>query len=141
MPWVERIVQVGARGLGSARPADRQAALEFGAHVVPARDVHARGMQRVVDLVPEGAQVLFTLDVDGLDPSVMPAVIGPAPGGLSYWQVLELMLGVAARARIACFDLVEFMPDRDRDGAGALTAARLVASAVGLLARQSRARG
>jgi agmatinase len=136
MHWVERIVQVGARGPGSARPADYRAALDFGAHIVTAREVHEHGMQPVIDLVPEGSQVLFTIDCDGLDPSVMPAVLGPAPGGLGYWQVLSLLEGVAARARIACFDIVEFMPERDRDGIAALTAARLVCNALGLIARQ-----
>jgi agmatinase len=136
MHWVERIVQVGARGPGSARPADYRAALDFGAHIVTAREVQEHGMQPVIDLVPVGSQVLFTIDCDGLDPSIMPAVIGPAPGGLGYWQVLSLLEGVAARARIACFDIVELMPERDRDGIAALTAGRLVCNALGLIARQ-----
>jgi len=43
---------------------------------------------------------------------------------------------VAAKARIACFDIVEFMPERDPQGLAALTAARLVCNAIGLIARQ-----
>jgi len=136
MPFVERIVQVGARALGSARPSDYADARAFGAAIFPAREVHARGIGAVLDRIPEGAEVLVTVDCDGLDPAVMPAVIGPAPGGLSYWQTLELMHGVAAKARIAGFDLVEFMPARDPHGLAALTAARLVANAIGLIARQ-----
>ena len=65
----------------------------------------------------------------------MPAVIGRAPGGLDYWQTVGLLRGVAAKARIAGFDIVEFMPARDDGGHGALTAARLVANALGLMAR------
>jgi agmatinase len=87
-----------------------------------------------------GGNVLVTIDCDGLDPAIMPAVIGPAPGGLSYWQAVGLMRGVARKARIAGFDIVEFMPERDEQQRGALTAARLVANAIGLISRQRAAR-
>ena len=76
----------------------------------------------------------------GLDPSIMPAVIGPAPGGLSYWQAIGILEGIAAKARLAAFNIVEFLPDRDIGGLGGLTAARIVANVLGLLARQT-ARG
>lgn len=136
MPWVERIVQVGARAIGSARPDDYQDALDWGVHFVTAREVHEGGLEQVLALVPEDAQVFVTLDCDGLDPAVMPAVIGPAPGGLGYWQAVNLLHGLADKARIAGFDIVEFMPERDIQGLAALTAARLVCNAVGLMARQ-----
>lgn len=136
MPWVERIVQVGARGIGSARPKDFDDARSWGAHIIRAQELHARGIASVLDLIPEGTEVLVSVDCDGLDPSIMPAVIGPAPGGLMYWQVVELLQGVAAKARIACFDMVEFMPERDMQGLGALTAARIVCNAIGLIARR-----
>ena len=80
----------------------------------------------------------MALDVDGLDPGVVPGVIGRAPGGLSYWQMVDLIHGVAARGRIAAFSLVEFMPERDVDGLGALAAARILANVVGALARGPR---
>ncbi len=135
MHWVENIIQVGIRGTGSSRPSDYEAALDFGAQIVTAAEVHEHGIGPVIDRVPEGAQVLLTIDCDGLDPAVMPAVIGPAPGGLDYWQVVRLMRGISAKASIASFDLVEFMPERDHDGLAALLAARLVCNAVGLVAR------
>jgi agmatinase len=90
--------------------------------------------------VPAGSNVLLTLDCDGLDPTIMPAVIGPAPGGIAYWQAVGLMRGVAKKARIAGFDIVEFMPERDQQQLGALTAARLVANAIGLISRQRAAK-
>lgn len=135
MPWVERIVQVGARGVGSARESDYRDACAWGAHIIGAQEFHRRGIAPVLDLIPSRAHVLVTIDCDGLDPAVMPAVIGPAPGGLSYWQVVELLQGIAAKAVIAGFDLVEFMPDRDPNGLAALTAARLVCNAIGLIVR------
>lgn len=136
MAWIDRIVQVGARGLGSARASDYEDACRAGVTFVTAREVAAHGIQSALDAIPSGANLLITLDCDGLDPTVIPAVIGRAPGGLSYWQTIELLHGAAQRARIAAFDLVEFAPLRDINQQGALVAARLVVNAIGLIARQ-----
>jgi agmatinase len=136
MPHVERIVQVGQRAIGSARPGDFADAKAWGVIFVPARAVHEHGIAPVLDAVPAGAQVLLTLDCDGLDPTIMPGVIAPAPGGLTYWQAIGMLRGVAAKARIAAFDIVEFVPERDVAGLGALTAARIIANVLGLIARQ-----
>ncbi len=136
MPHVEAIIQVGARNIGSARPGDLADARAWGAKFFTARDVARDGIKPVLDAVPQGGNVIICFDCDGLDPSIMPGVIGRAPGGLGYWQTVELLTGIAARSRIAAFDLVEFMPDQDVDGLGALTAARMVTTALGLIARQ-----
>ncbi len=93
-------------------------------------------MWRAIDLMAEGADVVVCLDLDALDPGVMPAVIGRTAGGMSYWQVLELIGGVAEKARIAGFGMVELMPERDIDGQGALLAAQLLAGVLGVIARQ-----
>jgi agmatinase len=136
MAHVERIVQVGMRGLGSARRVEVEAAQAWGAEIVPARRVHAGGIGPVLDLIPEGARCVITLDVDGLDPSVMPAVMAPTPGGLSYTQVIDLIAGVAGRGRLVGFDLIEFVPERDPNGIAAITAARVLVNVIGALARQ-----
>ena len=82
----------------------------------------------------------MTLDCDGMDPSILPAVLAPAPGGLLYWHVLELLRGLAAKCRIVGFDLVEFMPSRDTTGLSALTAARLVCNAIAAIAASRKQR-
>ncbi len=136
MAHVVQIVQVGARGIGSARPADRADAEAAGVAFVPAGEVARSGVGRAVDLLPAGAEVVVCLDLDALDPAIMPAVIGRTAGGLSYWQVLELVAGAAGRGRIGGVGFVEFMPERDVDGMGALTAAQLLTSILGIVARQ-----
>ncbi|NJM83030.1 MAG: arginase, partial [Tabrizicola sp.] len=136
MTHVERIVQMGCRGTGSARVQDAADAMDWGVEFVPAGEVARSGVWRAVDLVPEGAEVIICLDLDALDPSVMPAVIGRTAGGLSYWQVLEAVAGVAEKARIAGVAMTEFMPERDVDGLGAMLAAQLLAGIMGIMARQ-----
>ena len=140
MGWIERIIQVGARGTGSARVSDYRDALAAGVRFFFADAVHEHGIEPVLAEVPADGNILLTIDCDGLDPAIMPAVIGPAPGGLSYWQAVGLMRGVARKARIGGFDIVEFMPERDEQQRGALTAARLVANAIGLISRQRAAK-
>lgn len=136
MAHVDRIIQVGQRGIGSARMGDLRDAVAAGVEFVPAGEVARAGVWRAVDLIPEGAEVVICLDVDALDPAVMPAVIGRTAGGLSYWQVMELVGAVAERGRIVAFDMVEFMPERDIDGMGAMVAAQLLAGVIGVIARQ-----
>lgn len=136
MDWIENIIQVGARGIGSARPQDRQDALDWGVQFFPMRDVVQHGIDAIIDSIPENSNLYIALDIDVMDPAVVPAVIGPAPGGFSYWQILEIFEAVSKRARIAGFNLVELMPSADVGGRGALVAARLVAIIMGLAARQ-----
>jgi len=136
MGHVQRIIQVGQRGLGSARSSDLEDAKKAGVQFVSSHQVHTAGVDPVLDLIEPGSNLLVTFDCDGLDPSIMPAVIGRVPGGLTYWQAVDLLRGVAKRARIASFDLAEFMPSRDVDGLGALVAGRILATMLGLIVRQ-----
>lgn len=136
MDHVERIIQVGARGIGSAGMESLKAAQDWGAHLIPAHELGSGGLQRAIDLVPVGGDVVICFDCDALDPSIMPAVIAPTAGGLNYGQALQLIKGVAGKARIVGFDLVEFMADQDANSAGARTAGQLLATVLGIIGRQ-----
>lgn len=136
MDHVERIIQVGARNIGSARPRDYADALAWGVKFFTARDIASNGMAPVTAAIPNGSNVIICFDCDALDPAIMPGVIGRAPGGLGYWQTIELLRAISGKAKISGFDLVEFMPDCDVDGLGALTAYRMVATILGLVCRQ-----
>ena len=136
MRHISRIIQVGARGTGSARPEDVRDALNWGAQIVTAEDVHRDGTGPVLELIPQGANIVICFDVDGLDPAVVPGVLARASGGLSYGQGLQLLRGAAARGRIAAVDFAEFVPEADVDAIGALAVSRLVAVIMGLAARQ-----
>jgi agmatinase len=134
MPWIRRMIQVGLRGVGSARAREVADARAWGVEIVTGEEVHRAGVARAISLVPDGAPCLVTVDSDGLDPSIMPAVMAAAPGGLLYWHVVELIRGVARKGRIVGFDLVEFVPDRDSHGLAARTAARIVCNAIAAIA-------
>lgn len=135
MGHVVGMVQVGMRGVGSARPQEIEAALRYGSHLVTAREVHAEGVEAALKHIPGGAKVVITLDCDGLDPGLMPGVAAQSPGGLTYTQAIDLIAGVGRRAHLSGFDLVELCPSAD-GGVSALTAARLVVNAIGAVVRQ-----
>lgn len=54
--------------------------------------------------------VFFTLDIDGMDPSIFPSTGTPVPGGLGWYQTLSLFEAVAKQRRIIGFDVMEFAP-------------------------------
>ena len=136
MPHVRTMVQVGARGIGSAASGDYADARARGVRFVFAEQVHRHGVGAALDAIPAGTDIAICFDADGLDPSIMPAAIGRSPGGLWYWQALDLLRGAAARGRIVGMAFVEFMAERDVDGLGALNFGRLLTEALGLVARQ-----
>jgi agmatinase len=58
-----------------------------------------------------GKQVFLTIDLDGLDPSIMPAVGTPEPGGLSWARTLEVVRVVCREsAAVPVFDVTELAP-------------------------------
>ena len=54
--------------------------------------------------------VYVTIDIDVLDPSVMPSTGTPEPGGIYWKDILSLMREVSKRCRVRGFDVVELTP-------------------------------
>ena len=54
--------------------------------------------------------VYITIDADGMDPAIMPAVGTPEPGGLSWYEMLALLRAVISARRVVGCDLVELCP-------------------------------
>ena len=139
MPWVERIIQVGQRGVGGSRGADLADARAWGVSLFSAASVRRHGVEPILAQIAPSSRCIITLDCDGLDPAVIPAVLVPQPGGLFYPDIVELLHGIAGRARIVGFDLVELVPDADVRGLGVLTASRILCVALGCIGRQQLA--
>ncbi|MDQ3880548.1 MAG: arginase family protein [Chloroflexota bacterium] len=126
MAWVERIVHVGLRGVGSATSGDVADARAAGNVLITAREVRRLGIETVFDRLPDDRRWFVALDCDGLDPSVMPAVNAPLPGGLSFDEVADLLRGLAERGTIVGMSVTELVPERDVNGLSAVAATRLV---------------
>ncbi len=133
---VENIIQVGIRGLGSARRAEVEIARDWGAKIVTARELHRDGIEAVMKHLKSSANCMITMDCDALDSGIMPAVMAPTPGGLSYTQSIDLIDAVIKKSRLVAFDMIEFVPSRDPNGMAAITAARILTYVLGCLARR-----
>lgn len=71
-----------------------------------------------------------TIDLDALDPSEMPAVGTPEPGGLHWYQLLDLFREICSRTTIVGMDVVELCPMEGQTRADFL-AAKLVYKMIG----------
>jgi agmatinase len=65
-------------------------------------------IERVVDSL--GETVYITIDVDGFEPSIMPATGTPEPGGLSWYETLALLRRVIESRNVVGCDVVELAP-------------------------------
>ena len=82
--------------------------------------------------IPANQCVYITVDADGLDPTEMPGVMAPAPGGLLFRQLAPLLRAVARRNRIVGMDLVEVAPRFDfANRISCITAGRLLLNVLG----------
>jgi agmatinase len=77
-----------------------------------------------------GPHTYLTIDLDAIDPSEMPAVGTPEPGGLHWYQVLDLVREINRRTTIVGMDVVELCPMEGQTRADFL-AAKLVYKMIG----------
>jgi len=132
MAHVGKIVQIGLRAQGSARPEDLQAARAYGAELITAYELHDIGMDAVLNRIPDGGNYYLSIDADGLDPSFMPAVDGPAPGGVTFIQARKLIHGLVKKGRVVGMDIVEIQPSKDlASKLTCVTAGRLIVNLIG----------
>jgi agmatinase len=132
---VDEIYQIGLRSAGSARLEEVEAALAYGAHLIPDIELQEVGMKTILDRIPDGGNYYLTIDADGVDPTIMPAVAGPAPGGVNYPQMRTLIQGLVKKGNVVGMDIVEITPSRDINGITAVTAGRFISNLIGSAVR------
>lgn len=66
-----------------------------------------------LDKIPANVPIYLTIDVDGLNPSIMPHTGTPVPGGLGWNEILELCRELTQRFQLVGFDVVEFAPQKN----------------------------
>jgi agmatinase len=76
--------------------------------------------------------VYLTVDLDGFDPSIVPATGTPEPGGLDWYQVTSLIRAVARERKIVGMDVVELLP-QPGDHASDFLAAKLIYKTLGYI--------
>ena len=132
LPFVKHIVQIGLRAQGSGRTEEYEAARRYGADLITAYELHEIGMQAVLDRIPDNGNYYLTIDADGMDAAIMPAVDGPAPGGVTFVQARKLIHGLVRKGRVVGMDIVEIQPSKDNAAKlTCVTAGRLIVNLIG----------
>lgn len=126
-------VQVGIRSIS----ADEARSLADG---LPTKIYWAKDIVGRTDWIDEAIEhltenVYLTIDIDGLDPSLVPTTGTPEPGGLGWYETLYLIRKLAEKKRIVGMDLVEFSKTENSD-APAFLCAKLVYKSLAYIFRE-----
>lgn len=120
---VQRIVQVGLRGLRTSQAAYDEA-LQKGNVLIRRTELQEdAGWARLREALRSIKRLYVTIDMDAFDPSVAPGVSSPEPDGLSYAEVKKILSFAADNTEIVGFDVVETNPFADWTGNTAYLAA------------------
>ncbi|UCH21868.1 MAG: agmatinase family protein [Deltaproteobacteria bacterium] len=124
------LVQVGINGwLNSRYYMDY--CREIGVTVIPARQVHRRGVDDVIiqalEIASDGTQAIFlSIDIDGLDMSIAPGTCAPNPGGLTAYEALEMVWQMGQHPLSKGLDVLEIAPSLDCGGVTSMMGAALI---------------
>ncbi|MGM5488691.1 MAG: agmatinase [Nanobdellota archaeon] len=99
------LVQVGIRSMARE---EKSALKDIDTCIIYSRDANGNWIDKIKENLTE--DVLITIDVDGFDPSIMPATGTPEPGGLGWYQVIDLLKEVCLAKNVVGCDIVELAP-------------------------------
>ena len=139
-PWVTGLTQLGIRNVSSTAREGYEAARAMGSDILSVRQVRRLGTEAVLARLPAGARIYVTIDIDAFCPSIAPGTGTPSHGGFLYYEVLEMLQGVARRHEVVGIDLVEVAPDYDPTGSTAILAAQLLLNFLGFIFHARAAR-
>jgi agmatinase len=129
LPMVKNIVQIGMRGLAN----DFEAMDNFRkihSTLITSEQIQRRGVPWALSQIPVSDNIYVTVDVDVMDPAQAPGTGTLEPGGLSFFELDDLLTGLSPKGHLVGLDVVE-VDDRDHSGRTAQTAVRLIIDLLG----------
>jgi agmatinase len=129
--YVTGLTQIGIRNVSSTAREGYEDARRMGSDILSVREARKLGADGVLDRIPGGARYYVTIDIDGFDPSIAPGTGTPSHGGFGYYEVLEILAGLAKRGAVAGIDLVEVAPAYDPSGSTSILAAQILMNLIG----------
>ena len=120
-------VQVGIRSLSAEE-------WDWATRTGQVERIHFAEKMELVDKIENqlSKNIYITIDVDVFDPSLLPATGTPEPGGLFWYEVLDILKGVCTTKNVVGFDVVELSP-RPGDIASDFTVAKLIYKMMGFM--------
>ncbi len=113
------LIQVGIRSMDIIEKSVMDYDKTFFAHEMLLNEYW---IENVIDLMTDN--VFITFDLDVLDPSIMPSTGTPEPGGLLWYETLDLLKKVFTEKNVVGFDIVELCPN-EKDKSSDFLAAKL----------------
>ncbi len=108
-PRVSQLLQLGVRSVDAEEVAFAHAN-QRRVEVWYAEDVHDGSWREAFTARVRGRRVHLTIDVDGLDPAIVPATGTPEPDGLTWREALDIIRTTASAGCIVGIDCVELAP-------------------------------
>jgi len=135
-PYVKGLSQIGIRNVSSTAKDGYVDARNMCSDIQSVRQLRQMGTEAMLERIPAGERYYLTIDIDAFDPSIAPGTGTPSHGGFLYYEVLELLAGLAKRGQIVGIDLVEVAPDYDHTGSTSILAAQLLMNVIGRVLHQ-----
>lgn len=131
-------MQIGIRGPVSGEN-DYEDARQLGARIVTIHEVMEKGVGEILKEVHERMKgpVYVTVDIDSVDPAYAPGTGTPEVGGLTSYQLLQLVRGLHGLDLVG-FDLVEVSPPFDHGDITAILASNIAFEYLSLLALKNK---
>ena len=132
-PWVSGMTQLGIRNVSSTAKEGYDDARNRGSDILSVRQVRQLGVHGVLKRIPKGARYYVTIDIDAFCPSIAPGTGTPSHGGFLYYDVIEILQGLAKRGQVAGIDLVEVAPAYDPSDSTQILAAQVLLNFIGFI--------
>ena len=132
-PFVSGMTQLGIRNVSSTSKEGYDDARARGSDILSVRQVRRLGTEEVLARMPAGVRYYVTIDIDGFCPSIASGTGTPSHGGFLYYEVLEILQGLAQRGEVAGVDLVEVAPAYDPTESTQILAAQLLLNFLGFI--------
>ncbi|MES0862727.1 agmatinase [Ruegeria sp. SCPT10] len=138
--YVTGLSQIGIRNVSSTAKDGYVDARAMGSDIQSVRQFRKMGVDGMLARIPKGARYYVTIDIDAFDPSIAPGTGTPSHGGFIYYEVLELLAGLAKQGDIVGLDLVEVAPDYDATSSTQILAAQLLMNIIGRVLHEKEQR-
>jgi len=135
--WVKGITQIGLRGLGTSSEKELLDAKKWGVNILTSLELLELKVQDLLKTIPKEIPVYISLDLDGVNPSELPSVDSPVPGGPSLSYIIALIRQLGQQREIAGVNFVEFSPINDINDLGLNASLRLLTVICSTLAHVS----
>ncbi|MDO5115774.1 MAG: agmatinase [Synergistaceae bacterium] len=130
MDHIGHITQIGIRGMGSSCKKDFYDAMAYGTALISAKSIHKLEREKVLEKIPNAKKYCMVIDIDGFDISIAPGTSAPYPGGISFDEYVDIIIGLCQKGNVVGICLTEVNPQYDPSGITSRLAALVLINSI-----------